>query len=205
MGDLENMKTWKDPYKSENYADFTLTPAKRVDSATLMRRIDHYMGNTMFSRMVGDAEVLAADFLRLPSVGAAHPELRHKLAELREEISSGQDISDTAESLSVMLEDESEFPEIVEVFDELLHAHEVLEGKRMTVVRAGDGMVWTATEVPVQSESNKEVTYTVRGEANDEKESDIEWKCDCPGNRRWSHCYHADKVAEAVAALENSS
>ncbi len=206
MGSHIEMANWKDPYRSENYTDFTLTPTKRLDSARLKRRIDHYMGNSRFSRMVGNAEVLASDFLRLPSIGAEHPEQRHLLAELRQAMRRGShDIADIADPLSAMLEPETDFPVLSEAFNNLMQAHEILEGKRMTVVKAGDGMVWTATEVPVQSGTDESVTYTVTGKTNDENESDIEWECNCKGNWIWNHCYHADNVAEAVGIIENSS
>ena len=205
MGHLIDLETWRDPYKSEDYNDFTLTPMRRVNGDTIKRRLDHYMGNSSFSRMMGDKEVLAADFLQLPALETENPHARHALAELKAAYSGGNKdrIIDLESGISEMMGDPGEMPEVEIIFENLREAHNIVKDKRVQVNLAGDGMVWTATEVPVQSGSNKSVTYTVRGKTNDEDESDVNWRCDCKGNLVWEHCYHVDKVRDAVAALES--
>jgi hypothetical protein len=206
MGHLIDLETWRDPYRSEEYTAFTLTPMMRVSGDKIARRIDHYMGDSSFSRMLGDTKVLAADFMQLPALEKGNPYARHMLAELREACRRGDEdgIGTIGDSLCQVLEKEGEFPEAEEAYEELMEAYGLVEGKKVRVMPTDDGMVWTATEVPVQSDSDETVTYAVRGTTNDEDEASVSWRCECKGNKRWLHCKHVDRVKEALAELEGS-
>ena len=205
MGSLVDMETWRDPYKSEELPDFTLTQMRRADGNTIRKRIDYHMGSDYFSRQLGDFEVLAADFLQLPALETENPNARHTLAELREAYRRDDKamMPELEAGIRGMIEDLGGMPELEAAFGELREAHSVVEERRVQVKQAGDGMVFTLTEVPVDSGTDETRAYTVRGKANDEDESVVEWECDCRGNRRWEHCYHVDRVREAMATLES--
>ena len=204
MGFLVDMETWRDPYKSEELDNFTLTQMRRADGDSIRRRIDHYMGNSYFSRQLGDSEVLAADFLQLPELETENPHARHLLAELRDahRRNDKELIPDLEAEICEMIGDFGGMPELEAAYDEIKAAHSVVEGRRVQAKQAGDGLVFTTTEVPVDSAANEETTYTVRGKASDEDESVVEWECDCMGNKRWGHCYHVDSVVEALSKIE---
>lgn len=184
----------RDPYKSEELADFTLTPMRRASSRYITDRLGR-LGRKSLASKLGGTRLLAADFLQLPDFGRDRPVERRWLAELREAYKRGDDTE-----LDVLVNalhdaiDPEEDTELFEAFNGLMEEYSEAEEAEVTEVE--EGRRFTVESIPVQSDTKENVTYTVRRITNSDDEAVVGYTCSCPGFSRWRHCKHVDRTIE---------